>query len=192
MGESTEELSRDIAYTRAQLSADVDELGNKVSPSQAVHRRTQAVKGRFSRMKDQVMGSTQDAGHSLGQSAQHAGSSVGDTASSAVEGIERRTEGNPLAAGLIAFGAGMLLSAAFPATQQEQRIVQQGMDAAKEHGQPVMDEVKSAASDMGQELKQSAREGVEEVKSTAQSSAENVKQETQGAAQHVRESGSQS
>lgn len=191
MGESTEELSRNIAQTRAQLAADVDELGDKVSPSQAVHRQTRAVRHRFSRLKDQVMGSTQDAGQSIGHSAQSAGASVGQGASGAIEGIERRTEGNPLAAGLIAFGAGMLLSAAFPSSQAEQQIAQRGIDAAREHGQPVMDEVKSVATEMGQELKQSAAEGVEEVKSTAQASAETVKQQGQSSAENVKEAGTQ-
>lgn len=191
MGESTEQLSMDIAHTRARLSADVDELGDKVSPSQAMHRRTRAVRNRFGRLKDHVMGTTQDVGSSLGNSAQQAGDSVGQTASSAAHGIERRTEGSPLVAGLVAFGAGMLLSAAFPATEAEQRIARQGVEAAKEHGQPVMDEVKSAASDIGQDLKESAREGAEEVKSAAQSSAENVRHESQSAAQHLKEPGSQ-
>lgn len=191
MGESTEELSMDIARTRAQLSQNVDELGDKVSPSQAMNRQKQAVKSRLTRMKDQVMGSTHDTGSTVGHSFSEAGSSVGDSASAAVEGIQRRTEGNPLAAGVVAFGVGMLLSAAFPSTRPEQALAQQGMDAAKEHGQPVMDEMKSAASDVGADLKESAQEAMTEVRATARSSAETVKQEGQGAAQHVKETGTQ-
>ena len=40
MGTSTEELNRDIARTRAELSQDVDALQDKVSPS-GDHRASQ-------------------------------------------------------------------------------------------------------------------------------------------------------
>ena len=43
MGTSTEELSNDIARTRAELSQDVDALQDRVSPSAIMERRKYAV-----------------------------------------------------------------------------------------------------------------------------------------------------
>ena len=185
---STDELSRDIERSRARLSRDVDELGDKVSPSQAMARQKQAARSRLTSMKDKVMGSVHGAVSSVGSTAGSVGSSVGGTASQAVHGIESRTEGNPLAAGVIAFGAGMLASSMFPASQAEQRVTQQGMDVAREHAQPVMDEARSMAQDMGAELKETAREGAQEVKATAQDSAQSLKEEGRDSAQHMKDS----
>src|SRR5207244_9411223 len=87
-------------------------------------------------VKDKIMGSTSDAYQTAGSATSGVGDRVGarasaarDTASSAVDTVRsapdtarRSTQGNPLAAGLIAFGAGWLLSALLPASEPEQRV----------------------------------------------------------------------
>lgn len=181
----TEQINRDIERTRAQLSQNVDELGDKVSPSQVMERRKQAAKGKISGLKDKVMGSSHDSGGSLSDRTSSMSSSVSDTASGTMQGIQERTEGNPLAAGVIAFGIGLLASSAFPATRVEQRVAQQGVDAAKDTG--LVDEAKSVAGDMGDQLKETAKSGAEEVKGSAQSSAENLKEQGKDSAQQVKE-----
>ena len=112
---------------------------------------------------------------------------IQDNASGAVQTVQEKAEGTPLAAGVIAFGAGMLLSSLIPASRVEQRVAQQGLDAAKEHGQPLMDEAKSMASDMGAQLKETAASGAEEVKSSAQESAQHLKDEGRDSAQQVKD-----
>lgn len=181
------EINRGIEQTRAHLSQNLDELGDKVSPSQVMERRKQAAKGRLLGMKDRVMGSAKGAGSSAGSSASDAVHGIGDSASGAVQSVQEKTEGNPLAAGLIAFGAGMLLSSLFPATRAEQRVAQQGLDAAKEHGQPVLDEARSMASDVGAQLKETAAAGAEEVKASAQESAQHLKEDARDSAQQVKD-----
>ena len=59
MGTSTEELSNDIARTRADLEQDLDALQDKVSPSAIMERRKSAVRGRLASAKDRVMGTGQ-------------------------------------------------------------------------------------------------------------------------------------
>jgi hypothetical protein len=173
MGTSTEELSGDIARTRAELSYDVDALQDKVSPSAIMERRKSAMRGRLTSMKDKVMGS----GSGLVGSGQNAVAGVGSTASSAGSAIESRVDGSPLAAGLVAFGAGLLVAGLVPASKAEAQGAQRLKEAAQEHGQPVMDEVKSAAQDVGTQLKQSASEAADQVRTSAQESAEKVKEE---------------
>ena len=197
MGEGTEELSvreAEIEQTRAALSRDLDELGDKVSPQRVMERRTEAVKGRMGSLREKVMGSVPSVGSGSGGGS---GGSVSDTVSgardtvaggaqSAVGSAQSRTEGNPLAAGLVAFGAGMLISGLLPASQRETQLAGQGMDAAKEHGQPVMDQARSVGQDVGANLKESAQQAVEEVRSTAADSASTVKEEGRSSAQTVR------
>jgi hypothetical protein len=166
MGTSTEELNDDIARTRAELSQDVDALQDKVSPTAILERRKSAVRDRWASAKDKVMGSGQDAAHG-----------VSDATSSAGSALENRVEGSPLAAGLAAFGAGMVIAGLIPASRAEAQGAQRLQEAAREHGQPVMDQAKSAAQEVGEQLKDKAAEAAQEVKASAQDSADRVKEE---------------
>ena len=167
MDTSTEELSSDIAQTRQSLTQDVDALQDKVSPSAIIERRKTAVRGRLSTAKDRVMGGSHDAMHG-----------VSGTTSGAGEAIEQRVEGSPLAAGLIAFGAGLVIAGLIPASKVEAQGAQRLQEAVKEHGQPVIDEARSAAQQVGDQLKDKAGEAASELKSSAQESAERVKEES--------------
>ena len=117
---------------------------------------------------------------------------VSSGASGAVDSLGARAQGNPLAAGLVAFGAGMLLSALLPASDRETKVAGQAVQAAKEHGQPVVEEARSVGQQLGAELKESAVESAQQVKETAQSSVENVKAEGQSSAQTVKDEGQSS
>jgi hypothetical protein len=102
MGQNAEELTTtpaDIEATRTNLTRDIDELTDKVSPSRALDRRKETAKGRFRSIRDKVMGSATDAGGSLRGTASSASESISDTATGAVSGLESRAQGNPLAAG---------------------------------------------------------------------------------------------
>lgn len=195
MGTQPEELSTspaDIEATRADLSRNIDELTDKVSPQRVMQRRKDAAKGRLSSIREKVMGTASttgsqvsSAGSGIGDSASGAVGSVTDSAQGAVGTVQSRTQGNPLAAGMVAFGAGMLISALIPSSDKEAQAAQRMVDTAKEQG--FVDEVGSVGQEMGQNLKEAATEAAEEVKSTAQDSAETVAQEGQSSAQTVRD-----
>jgi len=199
MGQDTEGLTTtpaDIDATRTNLSRDIDELTDKVSPGRVVERRKQAAKGRIGSVRDKVMGSVpmsnsgRGNGAGVGSKVSDAAGSVSDSAGGAVDAIGSKAQGNPLAAGLVAFGAGMLISALIPASEKEAEVAQRAVDAAKEHGQPVVDEAKSVGRQVGQELKESATESAQQVKETAQDSVENVKQQGQSSARTVKDQAS--
>ncbi|MEN3344789.1 MAG: hypothetical protein V7635_1365 [Arthrobacter sp.] len=94
-----------------------------------------------------------------------------------------KTQGNPLAAGLIAFGAGLLVSSLVPAGQKEREAA----DALKTAAEPVTAQLSEAAEDMAEGLKEPAREAVENVKATAADAAENVKGEGRTAVSEVKD-----
>jgi gas vesicle protein len=190
MGQNSEELTTtpaDIAATRSNLSRDIDELTDKVSPARVVDRRKAAARNRLGSVKEKLMGSASNAGGSVSGAASNATGSVSDTASSALDSVGSRAQGNPLAAGLVAFGAGMLISALIPASEKEAELAKSAVDAAKEHGQPVLDEAKSVGQQIGQDLKESAADSAQQVKASAQESVENVKQEGQSSAETVKQ-----
>ena len=91
MGTTAEELRYDIERQRMEVSRDLDALGDRVSPSRMVERRTDAVKGRFRGMRDAVMGSADD----MSSSAHDRMGSMGDSAHGAMEAVSDTVSGVP-------------------------------------------------------------------------------------------------
>jgi hypothetical protein len=187
MGEDTDGLRRDIEDTRSELSRDVDALTEKVSPSRIVDRGFERTKGRLSRMKDRVMGSTESAVGSVREGVSSAGGTVSDTATDAVDTVKQKAQGNPLAAGLIAFGIGWLASSLIPASEKEAELAGKAVDTAKERGKPLAREAADVGSQIGQDLKDRAQEAAESVKSTATEAASTVRDEGRSSASTVAE-----
>jgi len=205
-----EVIRRQIEDTRRELSYDVDALNEKVNPARVVDRRVSAAKGRITNLKEKVMGSAHDTASSTqGMASNAAGSvqgatssavgTVQDAASSAVGAVQqapdavvRQTQGNPLAAGLIAFGVGWLVSSLLPASEKEKQLAQQAESAVREHKDALLEPAKQAAQEIGDQLKPAAQDAVESVKATAQDAAATVKDEGQAAVQDVQGQAQQS
>lgn len=194
----TDQLAQDIEQTRANISRDVDALTDKVSPSRIVERRVEATKSKtrsgFNRLRESVMGSAQSASSSVSSGASSvssgvssATSTVADTASSTAESAKRQAQGNPLAAGLLAFGVGWLVSSLIPASEKETQAAQKLEETAKEHGQPVAQKAAEIGKDVGQTMKEKATESVQQVKTSAQESAQTVAEEGRSSAESVKE-----
>ena len=203
-------IRRQIEDTRRELSYDVDALNEKVNPARVVDRRVSAAKGRMTNLKEKVMGSAHDttsstqgmasnAAGSVQGAASSAAGTVQDAASSAVDAVQQapqmmkqQAQGNPLAAGLIAFGVGWLVSSLLPASEKEKQLAQQAESAVREHKDALLEPAKQAAQEIGEQLKPAAQDAVESVKSTAQDAAATVKDEGQSAVQDVQGQAEQS
>jgi hypothetical protein len=203
MSTDPDQIRSEIDQTQRELSADVDALTEKLSPPRIVERRVRRTRDAMTNVKDRIMGSTSDAYQTAGSAASNAGqgvsarasatrdtvagtaSSAVDTVRSAPQTVRRHAEGNPLAAGLIAFGAGWLLSSLLPATEPEQRAASQVKDFAVEQGRPVAEQLGEAGQQAAQELKESAQQRAEAVKETAADAASTVTGEAQSAASDV-------
>jgi len=196
-------IRRQIEDTRANLSYEVDALNEKVNPTRVVDRRVGKAKSTVGGLKDRVFGAAHDTGNHAGGAASDAASSVQGAASSAAgnvqsaahsamgavqqapDTIQRQAQGNPMAAGLIAFGVGWLVSSLLPTSEKEKQLAAQAESAVKDHSQPLVDQAKNVAQEIGDNLKPLAQDAVESVKSTAQEGVQTVKAEGQSAAQDV-------
>lgn len=183
MGQGTEELSSEIAETRTSLASDLDALHDRVSPSAIVERRKSAAKGKVRQVRQRVMGTAHDARNTTADGM----SSVGESAQGAVGAAQEKYDGAPLAAGLVAFGAGMVLASLIPATEREAIAGAKVVDAAKEKGQPLLEEAKGQAQQVAEQVAGSASEAAQEVKDAATSGAEHVRSEGRSAAESVRD-----
>ena len=186
MGQTTEELNAEIAGTRQSLAEDLDELQYKVSPSAVVQRRKQAMSHRVRSIGSRIMGTTQSVRESAGDTASGSGARVRDTASGFAGTAQDRIEGSPLAAGLVAFGVGVVAAGLVPASDAETRASRKVVDTAKEQGAPVADAVKSSGQEMASGLGDKATEAAQDVKETAMQSASRVTDEASSSADTVR------
>jgi ElaB/YqjD/DUF883 family membrane-anchored ribosome-binding protein len=192
MSSEPEQIRANIEQTQRELSADVDALTDKLSPQRVVGRSVQRTRAGMSSMKDRVMGTSSNVQGTMSSTASSAmdtagsaASSVAGAASAAPGAALRQTQGNPLAAGLIAFGAGWLLASLLPASEPEQQIASQVKDVATEKGQPIAQDISHAAREAAGELRHSAESRVQAVKDTATDAASTVKDEATSAAGDV-------
>jgi len=186
MGEETARLRQQIDQTRRDLTRDVDLLADRTSPSRMVERRVERARSGLVGLKERVMGSeTSDGPRHLGNG-DGDGTSVRDTVGNAVStdrvhdvasGVRDQTQGNPLAAGVIAFGIGWLVSSLLPASDAETKAAQRAGDLAREHAGPVVDQAKQAAQEVGHDLQGSARSAAAQVKERAQDAAGTVREQ---------------
>lgn len=196
MSQTPEEIRADIERTRQELGTDVDAVADKVNPSNIAHRQADKVKHSFSNVKESVMGKAEgvkdsvlgkaedvkdnlhsraDNGRGNVQQAQHA-------VQNAPHQISDKAAGNPLAAGLIAFGAGLLVASLIPASSKERELTSQ----LKEQAAPLTDAVSDAAKNVVDEVREPAQQAFQSVKESATDSVETVKDEGQQAADDVK------
>jgi hypothetical protein len=187
MGQSTEELTSQIEGTRQRMASDLDTLQDRVSPSAIVDRRKQAVRSRFASARGRVMGTARAAGDSVTSVASGApspsgmassmASSASDTAGDVARTAQERYEGAPLAAGLVAFGAGVVLASMVPATRAEAEAAHRVVETAREQGQPLVDQARSMGEQLAGQAMDNAAGAAREVRDSAQESVEKVKDE---------------
>ena len=178
MSNDPEQIRREIARTRTELSDDVNALGDKVNPGSIAKRQVSRVRGAATSVKDAVMGSASDAA----DTGQQLAGSVTDAVSDAPSAVARKAQGSPIAAGLIAFGAGLLVSSLLPAS----RVEQQAAEKVKDTAQPMIDDLTDTAKEVAGNLEEPAQRALEEVKSTASDAAATVKDEAASAADDIK------
>lgn len=174
MSNNPDQIRQEIEDTRGRLSSEVNALTETVSPSNVARRQADKVAGIATSVKERVMGAADD----LSSTGADAASTVGHAPNAAVDQARQKTEGNPLAAGLIALGVGWLVGSMLPASAKEK----QAAISLKEKAQPLVEEAKAMAQDTAQELKEPAMQAAQSIKETAVEGKENLTQEAKSTA----------
>ncbi len=176
MTNDPDRIRADIEQTRDELSNNVDAVRERMRPGTMARRQGERVRGAVGGVKDRVMGVASDVASTGGDAASAVAgtaSSMTDKAGDAPAMVRRQTEGNPLAAGLIAFGAGWLASTLIPASRAERRAGA----AVKDRTFGLAQEASSMAREVADDLREPARESAEAVRSTAQEAVQTVREE---------------
>jgi len=173
------------------MGQTLEAIGDRLSPERVVERRKAAMGQGFRRMREAVMGSpgyVEPATHRLAERTQGAAASATDAARSAAESVQRAPEriadqarGNPIAAGLVAFGVGMLVATAFPKTRTEEDLV----DAVRPQLDLAKEELRDAGRELASDAKEQAKTAAQEVSVAGKEAASNVAEQTKSSAQAV-------
>jgi hypothetical protein len=166
MGQEPAQVERQIESTRARLGADVEELTDRARPSRIAERTMDRAKGGVVGLRDRVMGSASDATDGT----RHA-------VDGSVDKVRGAATGNPLAAGLIAFGVGWLVASVLPVTDVERKVTRQVEDTFGDGLGKAGDELKARAQDAAADLREPAKEAATAVKDKAVDAAQTTKQE---------------
>lgn len=194
---TAEELRRQLDEHRAGVGNDLVAIGDRVSPKRVTERKTAAVRQKIGGMRDAVMGAKDSVADKAGET----GGALGDRASDAADQVKRgpevarqQAQGNPLAAGAVAFGAGLLAATLVPQGRREQQLVDERVqpkltEAAEQAGtaaQETMDAVKPAAQEAVAEVQDEAREAASKVTEEAKGAASAVADDARQQADEVR------
>jgi len=185
MGQTPDELRRDIDDTRERLGDTLGAIEDRVSPRAIVERRRSAMADRWTSTKEAVMGRADQVTSTTSEAAHN----VTATASGAMHDAPRmatdRVQGNPWAAGIIAFGAGLLAATLLPVTRTEEEQADKVMDKAK----PLIDEAKGVASNIASDMKDESRSHVDALKADATDAAAAVSDTARSAGDDTRDAG---
>lgn len=179
MATRTDELTTEIRTTRGRMDRTLDDIGDRAGPG----RLTERLKGAVSNTKDTVMGTAGDAR-----------SSMADSAGGATDSVKRQSQGNPIAAGLVAFGAGLLAGSVMPESRTENKLAREVQSKAQgplreqveQSARAVSDQVGERASEAKDHIAEEGRHAKDEVSSDVGDRADAVKGHAQGAAEDVR------
>ncbi|WP_122260778.1 DUF3618 domain-containing protein [Ornithinimicrobium cerasi] len=202
-----EVLRRQIEQTRSDLSRNVDALGEAASPGNIARRQAEkvgdSVRGAGHSLKEKVMGSSDPYDTEPGltgrtsEAASAVGSKVGDVAGSARDAVastpsavKQQARGNPLAAGLVALGAGWLLGSLLPGSEKERELAVAAKEQVRDSG--LAEEVSAAAKNVVEEIKPQAQEAMDKVRTSAAEGAEHVKEDAASTAPDVKSSAQES
>lgn len=212
-----EVIRQDIDRTRGEMEGTLSAINDRVNPQRVYDRRTGKMRQRWSSFRNSIMGSS-DTSSSYGSSssswrdrtpdvdargrAQQTKQSMSDASqqakqavSDAPQQVQQQTRGNPLTAGMIAFGIGSLIGSALPDSKLERRAAREATEHVDvegtkqrmtEHAKGVQETVQERARDAADDIKGSATDAAQEVKGQAQQEGQRVKGDAKESGQQVR------
>lgn len=177
MGQSTAEVKRDIEATRDEMSGTIDAIADRTSPARVMRRQRRRMGDGVRSAREWVMGSAEQAAGSTGDALQSAREGAGNMADTvrdvpgqAGQAVQQQTRGNPLAAGVVAFGAGLLAAYLVPSSAAERRVTRQ----VREGAEPVLSELTDAGREVADDLRSGLGQAASDVKDTATESARHL------------------
>ncbi|MEV4763199.1 DUF3618 domain-containing protein [Micromonospora chokoriensis] len=198
MSSDPDRIRREIETTRNELSSDVDALADKVNPRRIAGDSVGQARGALTRAKEKMMGNSNHLGQEANQRMSHAAGAVRDETRSLGQQSREQAQGNPLAAGLVAFGVGLLAASLIPPSGRERQLAGRARGLVSEHsdelrqqasqvGRQMQDNMREPAQQAAQSVRSSAQQGMSAVRDQGRSAAGQVQGEAHAAADDLRQ-----
>jgi hypothetical protein len=192
-----------VARAKADVAERVEDARERVSPTRMLERRTENLRLGLRNLQESVMGGNGDmadekeledgrlprlTGTVRGQSrrvAEDTGAvpgTVADRPEPAPATLRDKAQENPLVAGLVAFGGGVLLASLLAPSDPERKVARQ----VKEKTEPVKEKAVEAGRSVADQVQQSAQDSTEQVKQRATDAAKQVKQQAKASTQRAK------
>ncbi|MEU7970576.1 DUF3618 domain-containing protein [Micromonospora sp. NPDC049089] len=185
MSSDPDRIRREIETTRNELSSDVDALTDRVNPRRIAGDRVGQARGAFTRAKEKMMGSSNHLGQEAGQRMSHAAGSVRDETRSLGQQSREQAQGNPMAAGLVAFGVGLLAASLIPPSGRERQLAGRARNMVSEHSGELREQASQVGHQMQGNLREPAQQAAQSVRSSAQQGVSAVRDQGRSAAGQV-------
>jgi hypothetical protein len=174
-------------HGRQAMSQRASHAGHRLTDT--AHQASGAVSGATHQASSAVSGATHQASSAASGAAHRASdaaSSVAGRARAMPEMSRERTEGSPLAAGLIAFGVGLLASSLLAPSQRERQLAAQAKHKTMQHSGEIKQTAGGIAHQARENLREPAQHAAQSVKSKAAESASAVRNEGRASSQQAR------
>ena len=178
-------IRRDIERTRGEMEGTVGAINDRVNPQRVYERRRGRMRSRWGRLRESIMGSDDSALRDRTPGTSASAGQAQQAVQDAPQRARRRTQGNPLAAGMIAFGVGALIGSALPETEAERQAAREATDKLDVEG--TRQRLTERAKDVQQTVQDRGRDAAEDLKGTARGAAQDVKEHGQQEGQRVRQ-----
>ncbi|WP_433551774.1 DUF3618 domain-containing protein [Micromonospora zamorensis] len=133
----------------------------------------------------EAMGSVRDEARSLGHQSREMMGSVRDEARSLGHQSREQAQGNPVAAGLVAFGVGLLAASLIPPSGRERHLAGRARTMVSEHSDQLREQASQVGHEMQDNLREPAQQAAQSVRSTAQQGVAAVRDQGRSAAGQV-------
>jgi hypothetical protein len=174
MAQTAEELVADIAHTREDMSATLDAIGER--PTQMVDSGKRRI-GKWAQSARLGIMGTPGIDGPAGQGTDGLGEGVGEGSTA----MAAQPQGNPLAAGMIVFGVGLLVGSLLPATKVEQK----GLSAVSDLAEPALEKATQAASELGHGLQKSTEQAAGQIGAVLSDAGQEIVDLTKSATSQV-------
>ncbi|PWR08879.1 DUF3618 domain-containing protein [Micromonospora acroterricola] len=129
--------------------------------------------------------SVRDEARSLGRQSRGAVESVRDEARSLGRQSREQAQGNPLAAGVVAFGVGLLAASLLPPSGRERQLAGRARGMVSEHSDQLREQASQMGHQMQDNLREPAQQAAQSVRSTAAQGASAVRDQGRSATGQV-------
>jgi len=172
-------MRSEIEQRRSALADDMEAIEDRVRPSRVAKRRTEGMRTKVRSAREAVMGRVEDQAGSARDMAGSAREMAG-AVTDAPHQLTQTARGNPIAAGVVAFGLGLLTAALIPPTDTERELAENMAPQIQQAREAITEAVSDDARAIADQVSPKVQEDLGQLQESVKGSASRVQDEVRG------------